>query len=278
LRPIVFFHNTTPPKYVAPFHSDLACALSRGREEIRLLAEYPAITPSAFSRRELLALGFDEVYVVPLLIDFDRLRRSAESSGGQIVVSKHRDDASVWLAVGRIAPNKCYEDILKAFAYYHHIIDSRSCLLFVGGWRHFEAYQFNLGRLVEKLSIDDAVEWCGWVAYDEGFAAYYEAASVLISMSEHEGFCLPLIEAMVFDLPVVAYAGAAIPDTLGDAGVLVHQKHYESIAWLVRALDTDPTLRQRLIDGQRKRLKNYVSDRVVANLRAVFAQYLSNLA
>ena len=111
----------------------------------------------------------------------------------------------------------------------------------MGGWRHFEAYQFNLSRLVEKLSIDDAVEWCGWVAYDEGFAAYYEAASVLISMSEHEGFCLPLIEAMVFDLPVVAYAGAAIPDTLGDAGVLVHQKHYESIAWFVRALDTDPT-------------------------------------
>jgi len=275
---IVFFHNITPPEYVTPFHSGLGAALSRGREEIELLSDYPAIAPSVFSQRELLALGFSDVYVTPLLIDFDRLRSSAESPAGRSVVDHFEDEGMTWLAVGRIAPNKRCEDILKAFSYYHHIIDSKSRLLFVGGWRHFEAYQFNLRRMVERFCIDDVVEWCGWVAYDEGFAAYYKVASLLVSMSEHEGFCLPLVEAMVFDLPIVAYAGAAIPDTLGNAGVLIHRKRYEMIAGLADALNTDRALREKLLGEQRRRLKDYARDRVIADLRAVLSRYLPALA
>lgn len=277
LHVIVFFHNITPPKYVAPFHRDLASAFRRGREEIHLLSEYPAIAPSDFSRRELLARGFRQVSVVPLLLDFDRLWRSAESEGGRAVIERYQDDATTWLAVGRIAPNKCCEDILKAFSYYHHIFNSKSRLLFVGGWRHFEAYQFNLDRMAEHLDIDDVVRWCGWVSYEEGFAAYYRAASLLLSMSDHEGFCLPLIEAMVFDLPIIAYGGAAIPDTLGDAGVLLHRKQYELVAGAVAVLDTDRILRRKILDGQRQRLKDYGRDRVIADLRAVFSQYLPAL-
>jgi glycosyltransferase involved in cell wall biosynthesis len=184
---------------------------------------------------------------------------------------------TIWLTVGRIAPNKCCEDILKAFSYYYHVIDSESKLLIVGGWRHFEAYQFNLRRLAEKLRIESVVEWCGWVPYEEGFAAYYQAASVFVSMSEHEGFCLPLIEAMVFDLPIIAYAGAAIPDTLGNAGVLIHNKRYEMIAGIVDALNTDHALREKLLDEERQRLADYARDLIITDLRAVLALYLPSL-
>jgi glycosyltransferase involved in cell wall biosynthesis len=176
-----------------------------------------------------------------------------------------------WVTVGRVAPNKRCEDILKAFAYYRRFINPHSRLFFVGGYRHFEAYQFNLARLAERLGIADGVHWCGWVGYADGFGAYYRLASVFVYMSEHEGFCAPLLEAMSFDVPVIAYNAAAVPFTLERAGILVNHKKYADIAVLVDLLERDQSLRRRLIAGQRQRLDAFAPEKVVQQLRrAIF--------
>ena len=123
----------------------------------------------------------------------------------------------------------------------------------------------------------DAVEFPGAIPHDR-LMAEYQGCDAFCCMSEHEGFCLPLIEAMAFDLPIVAYAGAAIPDTLGDAGVLIHRKRYGIIAGIVDVLSTDYALREKLLDTQRQRLKSYERDRVTSSLRAVLSQYLPALS
>lgn len=272
-RLILYYHSITPPEFVAPFHRGVADSMEAGRKELRTLCHVPAIAASDYSRRELVEMGFEQVSVVPLVLDFNRLHASAESRAGRALVERYVDGRVNWVTVGRVAPNKRCEDTLKAFAYYHQLIDPTGRLFFVGGYRHFEAYQFNLRRMAEELGVADNVYWCGWVPYDEGFGAYYGLASVFVYMSEHEGFCMPLLEAMSFDVPVIAYDAAAIPSTMGNGGVLFRQKRYEAIAGLVDLLHSDASLRRRLIAAQRRRLAQFASEGVLQKLVQTVKNY-----
>jgi glycosyltransferase involved in cell wall biosynthesis len=273
-RLILFYHNITPAEYVMPFHGELAASLHAGREEVRALRDVPALAPSQYSQRELVAMGFQQTAVVPLILDLDRLYASAQAPAGQALVERYADGWVNWVTVGRVAPNKRCEDVLKAFAYYRRFINPHSRLFFVGGYRHFEAYQFNLARLAERLEIADGVHWCGWVRYADGFGAYYRLASVFVYMSEHEGFCMPLLEAMGFDTPVIAYNAAAVPSTLKRAGILVNHKRYEAIAVLVDLLERDQSLRRRLIAGQRRHLDAFTPEKVNQQLRQAISDFL----
>ena len=275
-RLILYYHSITPPEFVAPFHRGVADSMAAGREELRTLCHVPAIAASDYSRSELIEMGFEQVSVVPLVLNFDRLHESAETSVGQALVGRYADGRVNWVTVGRIAPNKRCEDTLKAFAYYHRLVDSTSRLFFVGGDRHFEAYQFNLRRMAERLGIDDSVHWCGWVSYDEGFGAYYQLASVFVYMSEHEGFCMPLLEAMSFDVPVIAYGAGAIPSTMGRGGVLFRLKRYEIIAGLVDLLQNDASLKRRLVAAQRRRLTQFASEGIRERLVWTVKGYAPN--
>jgi glycosyltransferase involved in cell wall biosynthesis len=270
---ILYYHNITPAEFVVPFHRRLARSMQAGREELQTLCHVPAIVPSEYSRRELSAMGFQRVSVVPLVLDLDRLHASTQTPAGQDLIKRYADGSVNWVTVGRVAPNKCCEDILKAFAYYHRVINSQSRLFFVGGYRHFEAYQFNLARLAERLDVADNVHWCGWVPYDDGFGAYYQLASVFVYMSEHEGFCMPLLEAMSFDVPVVAYGAAAIPSTMGNSGVLLYHKRYEFVAGLVDLLQRNVFLRRCLITEQRQRLMHFAPERTLKQIRQVVERY-----
>ncbi|HNT74067.1 MAG TPA: glycosyltransferase [Anaerolineae bacterium] len=266
-RLVIYYQNVTPAHFVAPFHAELAVTLRRGREEINLLRDYPALAPSEYSRQELQGLGFRRVEVVPLLVPQARLRSSAQMPAGAAARQRYADGRDNWLVVGRIAPNKRCEDALKSFAYYHHFIRPQSRLLFVGGAEHFEAYHFNLERLADHLSVADAVEWCGWVSCTQELGAYYQLASLLVCMSEHEGFCVPLLEAMCFDVPVLAYAAAAVPYTLGDAGVLVNEKRYDVIAELAEMLIHNAAFRAPVVAAQRRRLAQFAPAKVEEALR-----------
>ncbi|MEP7200492.1 MAG: glycosyltransferase, partial [Chloroflexota bacterium] len=200
-----------------------------------------------------------------------RLHRSAQSPAGRAIVTRYNDGAVNWASVGRVAPNKCCEDILKAFAYYQRLIAPHSRLFLVGGIKHFEAYQFNLARLSEHWQLRD-VHWLDRVDDADGFGAYYALASVLVEMSAHEGFCAPLLEAMSFDVPIIAYAAAAVPETLGNAGVQITAKRPDTLAGLVEALQHDGLLRSRIITTQRERLAAFATERVLAQLRAALMQ------
>ena len=255
-RPVIYYHNITPHEYVESFHQELASTLRSGREELLTLRHAPSLAASEYSRRELLELGFEQVHVVPLVLQLERLHTSAQTAAGQALIGRYSDGWVNWITVGRIAPNKCCEDVIRSFAYYQKFINRRARLFLIGGYRHFEAYQFNLARLTEKWGVGE-VHWCGWTSFEDGFGAYYRLGTVLVSMSEHEGFCLPLVEALSFDIPVLAYSAAAVPDTLGDAGILMRHKSYEVIAELVQLLHDDHSMRSRLLEGQRERLKQF---------------------
>jgi glycosyltransferase involved in cell wall biosynthesis len=116
--------------------------------------------------------------------------------------------------------------------------------------------------------LDERFIFTGPVS-DEDLAIYYRSASVYISMSEHEGFCAPLVEAMAADVPVLAYAAAAVPETLGGAGVLFTPKDLEYVAELTAALTYDDDLRAAVIAGQRRRLLDFGDDRIVDRLASV---------
>ena len=139
-----------------------------------------------------------------------------------------RTDAVTWLFVGRLAPNKAQHDIVKAFAAYRRFHNADARLHLVGGGRE-DAYAHTLRRFIHAAGLDDAVTLAGGVSSSE-LAAYYRAADVFVVCSEHEGFCVPLLEAMHHRVPIVAFAAAAVPETLGEAGLLFDIKDPCTIA------------------------------------------------
>jgi L-malate glycosyltransferase len=151
------------------------------------------------------------------------------------------------------------------FTYLKLRVCPEARLLLVGSSARMQVYLDYLHALVKRLALEDVV-FTGHVS-DRALMAYYRSASVYLSMSEHEGFGVPLLESMHFGVPVVAYKAAAVPETLGDSGVLITQKVYSYIAELLGILIADQELRQKIIAGQRERLKYFTPDRIQERLR-----------
>ena len=177
-----------------------------------------------------------------------------------------RDGLTNFLFVGRIVPNKRIEDIIRLAEQFKRYIDARYRFIFVGRTDGVPRYYAAIRALVERYEmLPDRFLFPGVVS-DWELAAYYRTASVYISMSEHEGFCVPLLEAMAADVPVLAYASTAVPETLGGAGVLFEPKDMEYAAELLGQLAFDPAVRARVIAGQRQRLAEFSDDRLCARL------------
>src|SRR5262249_50757629 len=154
---------------------------------------------------------------------------------------------------GRLAPNKRQDEVIRVFAHYNRFIERRSRLFLVGGFMEREDYLAELRKLVRAEKLQDHVIFSGHVPFRE-LLAFYRLADVFLCMSEHEGFCVPLIEAFHQGVPIIAYRAAAVPCTLGHAGIMVNSKDYQVIAELAAELLSDAELRQRVIARQRQRL------------------------
>jgi glycosyltransferase involved in cell wall biosynthesis len=268
-RVVLCYHNITPAEYLAPYNADVARALERGRAELADFAHLPyALADSDYNRRELIALGFRRVDLLPLMLDMNELHASAQSPAGRALTARFTDDCVNILFVGRVAPNKRHDDLVKVFACYRRLVNPRSRLLIAGAPDHQEGYEFNVRRLVQELRVPD-VNWLGHVAMEDGFGGLYRAAHVFLCLSEHEGFGVPLVEAMSFDVPVLALAAAAVPETLGASGVLITGKRYEAIAEVMDLVARDEGLRRRIIAGQRRRLGELSPERCAEQLRRV---------
>lgn len=271
---VLYYHNITPSRFVAGSNPEFAALLDQGRQDLPAFRNVRfVLAGSEYNRQELLALGFEQVEVLPYFIPFDQLAASAQSSAGQSVVSRFSDGWVNWLFVGRIVPNKCQADVIRAFRYYHQLINPRSRLWLIGSDVNAPGYRLSLEVLAEELSLSD-VHWLGEVPLEAGFGAYYQAATVYVSMSEHEGFGVPLLEAMSFDIPVLAYDAAAVPYVLGQAGVLVNQKRYDVIGELVDLLASDGEFRRRVIACQRARLADFAPQAVEAQLRQLVTRWV----
>jgi len=267
-RRVMQYHNITPASYFAPYDPALFRLAALGRRELATLVGRVdlALGDSEFNRQELEALGFDRTGVFPIAVDLTRITQRVDRPSLDGVV----DDRLVnFLFVGRIAPNKKIEDHIKLAEVYKRYIDAYYRFIFVGRCDVVPRYYATLRALMaEYRFLPDRFVFTGPIP-DEELAIYYRRAAVYVSLSEHEGFCVPLLEAMAADVPVLAYAAGAVPDTLGGAGVQFAPKDLEYAAELLGALAFDDALRADVIAGQRRRLADFGDARITRDLTGV---------
>jgi glycosyltransferase involved in cell wall biosynthesis len=178
----------------------------------------------------------------------------------------------VVLTVGRIVPNKRLEDVIKAFALYQRHRAPEACLVIVGSDSGFENYRRALELLVAQVGAEDVV-FTGPIPADDR-DAWYERADVFLSMSVHEGFCLPLIEALAHGVPVVAREAGAIPETLGGAGLVVDGANLPLVAEALHELASSPSTRELLFDAADSRLRELRPETLAAQLRSALGPLL----
>jgi glycosyltransferase involved in cell wall biosynthesis len=245
-RMVLVYHNITPPEYFVDVHKLLVRLCYHGRRELGAYVDRCdlALGDSEFNRQELEALGFPVTGVLPVVPDFSHLDLPAND-----LMARQFDDA--WtniIFVGRVIPNKRIENLITFFAAYKTRINPRSRLLLVGSSGGFERYLTMLQDLVSRLRLTD-VHFTGHVSNEE-LAAYYDVADVFLCASEHEGFCVPLMEAFHRRIPVVAWARSAVPATMDGAGVLYERADPEEVAALIDLVVSDVALQERILAGQ----------------------------
>jgi glycosyltransferase involved in cell wall biosynthesis len=245
-RMALVYHNITPPEYFVGVHRTLARQCFRGRRELRAYSDRCdiALGDSEFNRQDLESLGFTRTDVLPVVPDFSHLDREPD-----VFVSRQFDDA--WtniLFVGRVIANKKIEDVIRFYHAYHTFYNPRSRLLIVGAQSGFERYLASLHHLVETLRAKH-VHFVGHVS-DEELVGYYDIADLFLCASEHEGFCVPLVEAFYTEVPVLAFAATAIPATMDGAGVLYDDKDPVLVATLMDEILSNHETRERIVDAQ----------------------------
>jgi len=263
-KKLLIYHNITPASYFVGLDDDLARIAFQGREELSALAGAAdlALGDSEFNRRELEAAGFRATGVLPILLDFSRYRREPSP----VLEALLDDDRANFLFVGRVFPNKRFEDLLRLAFFYKKYVSENFRFLLVGRAGRMERYQQAVEARAEAWGLQPSeFAFTGHLGFPD-LLACYSTADVFISMSEHEGFAVPLVESMLLDLPILAYAAGAVPDTLGGAGVLFREKRFEEIAEMADLLASDGVLAASVVAGQRQRLERFSPERVEAEL------------
>lgn len=261
-RLILIYHNVTPAHYYEGVNPLMVELLKKGRADLPTFAPQTALAlgDSEYNRLELAQAGFDNTGVLPIMINFEQYSRVPAS---RKLARFRQDGRTNLLFVGRIAPNKRQEDVIKVFHYYKRI-NPNSRLFLVGSFEGTERYYTWLRRLVDELGLSD-VHFAGLVDFDD-LVNYYRLAHAYVSMSEHEGFGVPFLESMHFGVPILAYATTAVPYTLADSGVLAREKSLPVIAEALHLLTTDGAFREQVIRRQRQRLAEFALDKTRARL------------
>ena len=270
---VVNYHNITPPELIEPWDHHLALGQERAREDLAVLAPRTtlAIADSAYNEAHLAESGFAATAVVP---PSAALGDDVTSDRPPATPHAPRPGA-VWLAVGRVAPNKALEHTIAALAAARQNHDPDATLRVVGK-PATDTYERALRHYVADLGLEDAVTFTGY-ATDDAVAAAYATSDVLVVTSEHEGFCVPVVEAMAAGLPVVAYDQGAVPEVLGGAGVLVTSRDPFALAGAIAGVLGDPARGTALADAGRHRLAEldlpHAADRFVDLLCGVRDQH-----
>jgi L-malate glycosyltransferase len=245
-RMALVYHNITPPEYFIGVHEQLVELCWKGRRELSAYVHRCelALGDSEFNRQELAVLGFPRTGILPVVPDFSHLAGAPDWR----VASRFDDEWTNLLFVGRVIPNKRIEDLVRIFHAYRTTINPRSRLLVVGSYGGFEKYLAMVQSVAARLSTPE-VQFAGHVSNEE-LVAYYEVADLFLCASEHEGFCVPLIEAFHMGVPVVARAATAVPATLDGGGVLYEDSDPHHVASIVDAVLSNPGLRAQVIAAQ----------------------------
>lgn len=252
-KKIVRYHNITPPEWFEGIDDACYQFCMEGLKEVQKMAacvEY-CLPVSEFNLRDLEKMGYQcEMDVLPIIVPFDEY---ANHIANDIVKQYMNDGYTNVIFSGRIVPNKCQQDVMTAFAYYQKAYNQKSRLFLVGGYSEENEFYKTLLKMRDELEVENVV-FTNHVSKEE-LISYYKLSDVFLCMSEHEGFCIPLIEAMLFDIPIVAYNSTAIPETLGGGGVLVDKKEWSLIAREIHHVVSDIPYQQEILLKQRERLK-----------------------
>jgi glycosyltransferase involved in cell wall biosynthesis len=263
-KKVLLYHNITPPHFFHNINSDYEYSTKIGLQELNTEIKNivdVALADSEFNKQDLIDAGFDKTSVLPYLINLNNFNVKPDTK----VIKKYNDEFVNILVVGRISPNKKVEDAIKCFFYYNKYINNRSRLFLVGSHSGMDKYYAYLKDLVLKLNLDN-VHFTGHINLDE-LVSYYKIGNIFLTMSEHEGFCVPLLESMYFRIPIIAYNSTAIPHTLGGSGILFNEKNYVEIAEMINLLVEDKTLKKKIIDKQSKRLEFFDKKNIAGILK-----------
>jgi glycosyltransferase involved in cell wall biosynthesis len=261
---LVNYHNVTPAPLFAPWEPHVGVELEDGRRQLAELAPVTelAVADSGYNQAELVEAGYRPTTVAPVLVDLDAFDRDVDAGALDELRRAKKGGGSDWLFVGRVSPNKCHHDLIKALAAYRRLYDPHARLHLVGG-SSSHAYWTTLQRFVAALGLTEAVRLTGAVPLSV-LSAHFRAADVFVCLSEHEGFCVPLLEAMHHRLPIVAFGAAAVPETLAGAGVALDRKDPVTVAAAVHRVLDDDALRSALVGAGTARLGDFGLERTRA--------------
>ncbi len=261
-EPIVInYHNITPASDFEAWDVQIAREMDKGRQELEAFARRAvhAIADSEYNRAELVEVGYESTSVAPILFDPDAFDRPPDPSTLKWIHRSGAQPGANVLFVGRVVPNKAQHDLIEAFSLYRDLFDPGARLFIVGGCP-VPDYQRALRSLALKLGVHKQVHFAGFVSQAE-LSAFYSCADIFVCLSDHEGFCVPLLEAMFHRIPVVAFDAAAVPETLGDGGLLLGSKDPLTVACAMNRVVSDERLAKDLVMAGEARLASFSLER-----------------
>ncbi|MEY2558432.1 MAG: hypothetical protein QOE34_1857 [Verrucomicrobiota bacterium] len=262
----LIYHNITPAEFLEPYRPEFAQILTQGRKDMPLLApQFPTSRgDSGYNAKELAEAGFLNPGVLPVAVDPARWDAPPDYE----LMRTLQDGRTNILYVSRFAPNKRQDQLVVAFSHYLQL-DPTARLILAGKPEVNDPYVVHVRETVSSLGLEQSVVFTGSIT-DAQLQAYYRTAHLFWSMSAHEGFGVPLIEAMWFDLPILAFKSSAVPETLGEAALMFDQEtKLVEVAALARLLVADRSLRDNMISAQRKRRLEFLPGKVAPLLKNI---------
>lgn len=272
-KKITIYHNITPPEFFTPFDPLVANQLNEARQGLKeVVSRTDAVwADSAFNAAELHALGVTHAKVFPLLFQPEGLDVAPDPA----ILAKFSTPMKNILFVGRIAPNKCLEELIAAFAWFHRNIEPQSRLLIVGSDRSAPAYYSMLRMYAAELELDTV--FFERFASPAGLSAYYEVADCFVTTSRHEGYCLPLVEAMYKGVPVIARKTGGTPEAMGNGGILIDDFKAEELAEVMGLICHDQALKQTVQASQQKRIDQVLNRQIKEEFLALLSDVLPGI-
>lgn len=270
-KKILRYHNITPPAFFGGYDSNAVKVTTKGLAQVRELAKHidHCFAVSEFNKNDLISMGYNCSFtILPILIQFEDYAKKPN----QNVIDKYSDGKKNFLFVGRMAPNKKVEDVIKAFAYYKENYDKDARLFLVGSYNERDKYYQFLNKTISELKVKDVI-FPGHINFDE-ILAYYTISDIFLCMSEHEGFCVPLVEAMYFKVPIIAYDSSAIASTLNGSGILLKEKSEKIVTEEINRILENDEFRLDLIEKQTAVLRNYDNSIISDKLLEFINEYI----
>ncbi len=271
-RKIICYHNITPPHFFKYYNETAMLDCARGLRDARLLAagvDY-CLADSEYNKQDLIRMGFkQQIDVLPILMNFKDYDQEPDSE----VLKQFQDGGPNILFTGRVAPNKKIEDVIRAFYYYKTYLCQDARLFLVGSKGNPDTYYRELQKYTEELGLKD-VYFTGHISFKQ-ILAYYRLADLFLCMSEHEGFCVPVVEAMYFGIPIIAYDSCAVPETLGKGGILTGNKDPKVVAELIGQVLGSEELKKEIIENQKTELERFQHDRVMGQFGTYLREFIA---